>query len=103
MVKEYNKLVRNCIPKIIAEKGESAVVHVASDEEYKEKLKEKLLEEVNEYVQSGDAEELADLLEVFYAICDNSDFSVEDIEKIRADKAEKRGGFSERIILDRTE
>lgn len=103
MAKDYNKLVRDRIPEIIKNNGEFPIVHEASNSEYEIKLKEKLLEEVNEYLQSEKIEELADLLEVIYAICDNNNLSVEELEKIRRNKAEKRGKFLDKIILEKVE
>lgn len=59
---KYNKLIRDKIPEIIAAQGEQAITHVATPEEYAMKLKEKLGEEVAEYLKDGNAEELADIL-----------------------------------------
>ncbi|MBT3835836.1 nucleoside triphosphate pyrophosphohydrolase [Candidatus Woesearchaeota archaeon] len=97
---KYNKLVRNKIPEIIRNKGESCLTHIASDDEYQQKLKEKLQEEVDEYLQDPSKEELADILEVIYALCNFHQTDKEDLENIRKNKAEERGGFGERIILD---
>lgn len=100
---EYNKLVRDKIPEIIAQGGSKAVTHIADEKEYEEALYQKLSEEVKEFREKPSAEELADILEVVYAISDWIKINRNDLEKLRQEKAEKRGGFAKRIILDRTE
>ena len=97
---KHDKLVRDKIPEIIKSKGAVPVTHIASDEEYQQKLKAKLQEEVNEFLEDNNEEELADILEVIYALCDLYNFEKEKLEQLRADKAEKRGGFKGKIILD---
>jgi predicted house-cleaning noncanonical NTP pyrophosphatase (MazG superfamily) len=99
---KYNKLIRDKIPEIIEKNGQKAIIHIASNDEYKEKLREKLQEEVAEYLKSFEKEELADILEVIYALCEARDVSTDEIEKIRKKKANKRGKFKKRIILDET-
>ncbi len=99
---KYNKLVRDKIPEIIKKHGEIPITHIASEKEYKEKLKEKLQEEVNEFLESEDIEELADIIEVIYALCDFYKIDKEKLKKIGKKKAEKRGGFKEKIILEET-
>ncbi|MEK7570292.1 MAG: nucleoside triphosphate pyrophosphohydrolase [Patescibacteria group bacterium] len=96
----YNKLVRDKIPEIIAAKGGSAKTHVASAEEYEAKLLEKLQEEVKEFIADKSPEELADIEEVLSAIYAHFGFSREEIEAIRQKKAQERGGFTKRIILE---
>lgn len=98
----YNKLVRDKIPEIIKGKGETPITHIADNEEYEIKLKEKLTEEVEEFLKESNAEELADILEVIYAIRDNMKVGKEELEKIREEKSGKRGDFKQRIILDET-
>jgi predicted house-cleaning noncanonical NTP pyrophosphatase (MazG superfamily) len=97
---KYNKLVRDKIPEIIRQKGKTPITHVADNEEYFQKLKEKLIEEANEFLKNDKEEELADILEVIYAICDFKRFGKEGLELLRKKKSEERGGFKERIILD---
>ena len=59
----------------------------------------KLDEELAEYHKDQNIEELADLLEVIYAAAKARGYSVEELEQVRAEKAEKRGGFEKRILL----
>lgn|GEM_PF-7022997 len=47
----YDKLVLDLIPDIIRLKGETPVTHIADEEEYGRRLKEKLREEVEEYIK----------------------------------------------------
>lgn len=97
---EYNKLVRDKIVEIIQTKGEKAAFHVANEAEYKEKLKEKLQEEVAEYLKDENEEELADILEVIDALIEANNFREEAIRKIKEEKANKKGKFKEKIILE---
>ncbi len=99
---KYNKLVRDKIPEIIKKNGAVPITHIASDEEYQQKLKEKLQEEVNEFIKYDTDEELADILEVVHAICDYKKIDKNKLELIRKKKAEERGGFKDKIILDET-
>ncbi len=95
----YNKLVRDRIPEIIESKGGTYTTRILSDEEYAQKLDQKLGEELAEYLASHDPEELADLLEVIYACGARQGYSPADLERIRADKAAARGGFEKKILL----
>lgn len=97
---KYNKLVRDKIPEIIEQNKKSHITHIANDEEYWEKLKEKLKEEVDEFLKSSTEEELSDILEVIYAICDFKGISKHVLELLRQRKSKKKGGFKKRIILD---
>lgn len=97
---KYNKLVRDKIPEYIKSKGEVPITHIANDKEYWEKLKEKLLEEIDEFQKDENAEEFADILEVLDAIADYKKFNREEIERMKARKAEERGKFKDRIILE---
>lgn len=99
---KYNKLVRDKIPEIIKQKGNIPITHIADDEEYWLKLKEKLEEEVKEFLRESNKEELADILEVIYAICQFKGIKKEELEFLREEKNQKRGSFKEKIILDET-
>jgi len=95
----HNKLVRDRIPEIIEKSGKRAVTEILSDEEYMERLNRKLMEEVQEYLESGTVEELADIGEVMHAIMDLKGISIEEFQRVRMEKLEERGGFKERIFL----
>lgn len=97
---KYNKLVRDKIPEYIKKKGGTPITHIADEVEYWQKLKEKLLEEAEKFKKDETIEELSDLLEVIGAIIDYKGFSRDEIQKIRDQKAEERGKFKNRIILD---
>ena len=98
-MKRYDKLVRDRIPQIIREDGRSCRTQTRGQEEYLSRLEDKLREELDEYLQSGSMEELADLCEVIRAVAAARGSSMEEVEAIRARKARERGGFAERILL----
>ena len=97
---KYNKLVRDRIPEIIRKKGDVAITHIADEVEYAQKLREKLLEEVREFQDAETVDELADILEVLDAIIDFKKFDREEVQRVKSKKAEERGAFRERIVLD---
>lgn len=94
------KLVRDKIPAVIEAAGRSCASHIADGGEYWQKLREKLNEEVAEFLEAENIEELADVLEVIEAICAYKQFDRETVEELRLKKKEERGGFEGRIILD---
>ena len=102
---EYNNLVRDFIPQIIIDEWKKIQTHIADDIEYWEALKNKLQEEVIEAKESVNnkklLEELADIVEVIYAILKYKWYSIEELEKTRLEKREKRWGFNDRIILEK--
>ena len=94
----YNKLVRDKIPEIIEDGGEMPITRILEDEEYDRLLEAKLDEEVGEFHRDQNLEELADILEVVYALADTIG-NREALERIYAQKHEARGGFEKRIYL----
>ena len=95
----YEKLVRDKIPEIIEMSDKQCEIEILSDEKYLEMIDTQLDEELAEYHKNRNIEELADLLEVIYAATKARGYSIEDLEIVRAEKAEKRGGFDKKILL----
>lgn len=96
---KYSKLVRDRIPEIIKASGKSCVTEILSDEAYLRLVDAKLDEELAEYHSDQNIEELADLLEVIYAAAMARGYTLEQLESVRAAKAEKRGAFANKILL----
>ena len=78
-MKTYNKLVRDRIPEIIEANGHKCETRVLNDDEYLLELKNKLQEEVNEFLESGSVEELADILEVVHSLSAQFGTSIESV------------------------
>lgn len=95
----YNKLVRDKIPEIITQNGEIPIIKTLSNDEYLKELNIKLQEEMKEYLEDNNVEELADIVEVIYGILDSQNVSLDEFENIRKNKVEKRGAFSQKIFL----
>ena len=92
------KLVRDRIPEIIKKDGKTPIIEILSNEEYLKELDKKLNEEVAEYQADKSIEEMADVLEVLFAICEARGHSVEELMEVRNAKREKRGGFEQKIF-----
>jgi len=99
----YNKLVRDKIPQIIEAAGKTFTTRRLYQQEYRRELRQRAFEELEEYMNAKDdaaaLEELADLLEIVHALAECHGANTEKVEAIRAEKAEKSGGFREKIFL----
>lgn len=96
---KYNKLVRDKIPDIIEKSGQKPIFHTVDKALLPLCLRMKLNEEVLEYNESECIEELADILEVVYALCEASGNSIKRLHKLYRQKHKERGGFSKGIFL----
>ncbi len=94
------KLVRDKIPEIIKSQGREPIIRILDQQEYKTELEKKLDEEVSEYHSSKEIEELADILEVVYALCEADGYAKEELEQVCQRKHEVRGGFAGKIFLE---
>ena len=103
MIYTYNKLIRDKIVERMENLGHKVTYEILNDKRYGEELDKKLKEEVNEYLDDYSVEEMADVMEVIYAILDFRGMSMEEVEKARIDKREKKGGFNNKIFLKTVE
>ena len=94
------KLVRDRIPEIIIADGKEPIVRTLNQDEYLKELDIKLNEEVAEYQIDKSIEEMADVLEVLYAICEARGHSIEELEAMRKEISDARGAFKNRIYWD---
>lgn len=99
----YNKLVRDKIPQIIEASGLGCRTRILAEDEYRKELNIKLREEMEELFRAENAqealEELADMLELIRALARVHGADWQQLEELRAQKAEARGGFEKRVYL----
>ena len=99
----YNKLVRDRIPEIIEQAGNQCRSWILSDDEFKNALRAKLAEEVQEFQEADEGkliEELSDIYEVLDALLLAYGISHEDLVSTQQRKRTKRGGFQNRFWLE---
>lgn len=96
---QYNKLVRDRIPEMIKNEGYTPHTRILSDSEYLEELDKKLGEETEEFHRDKNLEELADIVEVVFALCDAIGSTPDELMRLKKEKADKRGGFAKKIFL----
>lgn len=95
------KLVRDSVPEIILKSGRTPIFYIAATSQYKKLLRNKLIEEVEEFLQNESVEEIVDILEVLEAICKNKSYKLKDILKLKIQKKNINGGFDKKIVLDK--
>lgn len=100
-MKTYNKLVRDRIPEIIEADGKKFDIHYAKEEELMALLQKKLQEEMKEFNEDKNLEELSDILEVVFGLATALGCSEEELLAKREEKRAKRGGFKEGIVLEK--
>ena len=93
------KLIRDKVPEIVKEAGQICNFATAeNDEFYSVLLREKLIEETNEFLTSGSLEELIDVVTVIRSLFGVLGISEEDFETAYQQKLESKGGFEKRYI-----
>lgn len=97
------KLVRDKVPEILRSTGQAPEIRIASADELDLLLREKLVEEASELLESGILEELADILEVIAKLLEIRNTSMRRLESLRARKRDERGGFDRGFVLHLTD
>jgi predicted house-cleaning noncanonical NTP pyrophosphatase (MazG superfamily) len=103
---EFNKLVRDNIPRQIEARGEEVVAVQLSGDALIECLKRKVVEEALEVTDAvtidAISDEIADLLEVVDALKASLSIREEQIDEARQKKRIKRGAFEAGVMLIKT-
>lgn len=107
-MKTYNKLIRDNIPEIMDKKGVGYKTRTLTQDEYRQALLHKLVEEAEEVLaaqQDGEALvlELADVQEVLDHIVNEFGLDRTQITATQTQRREQRGGFAKKILLEYTE
>ncbi|WP_373481113.1 hypothetical protein [Geminocystis sp.] len=99
---QYQKLIRNKIPEIINSDSQKCQVKKLSNGEYKEALKQKLIEEAQEVLTANKdnlEEEIADVYEVIEAIIKANKLDKKAIAKVQKEKRKLKGKFDQKCFL----
>tara|TARA_B100000214_G_C23760668_1_gene532098 strand:+ start:121 stop:432 length:312 start_codon:yes stop_codon:yes gene_type:complete len=96
------KLVRDCIPELIEESGEWCLTRTVNGvDEHMVWLKEKIVEEAQEFIENPSYEEAADMVEVIRAFCHLNSLEWDTVLRTANNKQETHGGFYNGIILQK--
>jgi len=106
MLQEHNKLVRDRIPEIIRKSGIKCQAVTLSEIEYRQALRQKLIEEAQEAATANNADlviEIADLLEVVDALLKSYGIPYNRVRLERDKKRASKGDFDNKTMLLWTE
>jgi predicted house-cleaning noncanonical NTP pyrophosphatase (MazG superfamily) len=93
------KLVRDKIPEIIEASGRTVIIRRLEGREFIDRLLEKLLEEHVELLDSESLDEIADMIEVLFALAKQLGHNEQAVLTRRKVKREERGGFDRALYL----
>jgi predicted house-cleaning noncanonical NTP pyrophosphatase (MazG superfamily) len=94
------KLVRDKIPQIIKESGKRCKYHTADMQEFKERVHDKMSEELGEFIENPCVEEAADIYEVMRTLLWIHDIDFSDAISHAENKRYERGGFCKGVVLE---
>ena len=90
--------MRDKVPLIMRGRGEHPSVRTAEPYECARLLRAKLVEEVEEFLDTDDPHELADMMEVLLALGQILGCDGDDLERMRSETADERGRFADRLV-----
>lgn len=99
MNRSYNKLVRDRIPQLIEESGRSYTSRALEKEEYFDALIDKIIEEIEEFRNSSNEEEIADVYEALDCLVQFKEYEPMHIDYLKLIRREARGSFKDGILL----
>ena len=103
----YNKLVRDNIPEIIRQHGDTCQTETMTESEFQWALRQKVVEEAQEVMQatthSNLVQELADLYEVVDMLLQTNDITPDMLRTEQERRRVTLGSFAQRIKLLWTE
>ncbi|MGI6727939.1 MAG: hypothetical protein ACOX4P_05205 [Anaerovoracaceae bacterium] len=99
MKRTYNKLIRDKIPELIEKSGRKYTSRVLNDQEYHEALIDKIIEEIGEYRETGNEEEIADIYEALDCLVRFKNYEPMRIDYLKLIRRETTGSFNDRIFL----
>lgn len=91
------KLIRDRIPQLAAARGETLRTRTAADTELDALLRDKLLEEVAEFMGNPGIDELIGINDVVEAL--RGRLGAEEFDRRAANKYRERGGFYRGVVL----
>tara|TARA_Y100001970_G_C14248605_1_gene870107 strand:+ start:3215 stop:3517 length:303 start_codon:yes stop_codon:yes gene_type:complete len=94
------KLVRDRIPDIIRGGGNIPLTRIATPDEAKSLIIEKMYEELSEFAEAPSLEEAADIYHAFMAMIRVHGMTYDQVIKAAVEKAGERGRFNNMIVLE---
>lgn len=104
---KFNKLCRDKTIERMESGGAIMHWYRLQDDDFKDQLKQKLLEEAQEVIAAQDVQdlvqELADVFEVISALCSIYKIDISQIVEAQKNRYQERGGFEDRIFVTKAE
>ncbi len=100
----FNKMIRDHLPQMIEQTGINVVGHGMKGDEYGQRLREKLVEEVDEVCTAitpkDVSEEIGDVLEVLKALARHHHLDFSQVIALAEQKTAEKGGFANPLCID---